>query len=219
MGNNYACIHIRTEDIEKTSSRIIEMYDTTVGLEGINPLVRDEYLKIVENAKLLGNSLLNSVLRIDNDVTILETNGMVSVYDKNLSFETVVEKAKEISRKVAEPVLYLSGFDGDIFIFGVLKKGKLCTNGVVGETPQDYGVDECCADMSILRESLCFPVENLERLFNETDDVFDLIENLQQEFERLLEVPLNFRRDWISLYEGAYQKKRENNGVVIYERS
>lgn len=218
MGNNFACIHIRTNNISNTSSHIMEMYDTNQGLKDISPVIRDEYLKIVESAKLLGNSLLNSVLRINNDVTILETTDMVSLYDKNLSFETVIEKAEEISREVAAPVLYLSVFSDDILIFGVLINGKLCTSGVVGETPQDYCLNECHADLSVLGKSFCLSVENLERLFTDTDDVLGLIENLQDEFERLLGVPLNFRRDWISTYDGTYQKKHERNGVVIYEK-
>ena len=218
MGNNFACIHIRTNNIPKTSSYIMEMYDTNRGLEDISPVIRDEYIKIVESAKLLGNGLLNSVLRINNDVTILETTDMVSVYDKNLSFETVMAKAEEISRGVAAPVLYLSVFGDDILIFGVLINGELCTSGVVGETPQDYCLNECHADLSVLGKSFCLPVENLKRLFTDADDVLELIESLQQEFEKLLGIPLNFRRDWISTYDGTYQKKYEKNGVEIYEK-
>ena len=51
------------------------------------------------------------------------------------------------------------------------------------------------------------------------NDMFELIENLQQEFENILGVPINFRRDWISIYDGVYKKKDERNGVVIYEKT
>ena len=145
---------------------------------------------------------------------------MVSIYDKNISFETVEEKAKEVSRKVKEPVLYLSGCGGDVFVIGVVAKGKCCTRGVVGENPQDYGLDECCVDLKKIEKWFGLSVESLEKLFvnTDTEDAFDLIEDIQSEFEKLLRVPLNFRREWISTYDGVYQKKYGSNGVEIYER-
>lgn len=219
MGSKYASIYIRTDDARKTILRILKMYDMNSRLENINPVIRNEYLAIVENAKKFGNTILNHLLRIDNDLTIVGTTTMVSIYDRNLSFETVSEKAREISREVIDPVFYLSCFDGDIFIFGIFVNGKQRTNGVVGEAVQDYGFSEKCANLKLLAKYWGFSIDKLEQLFNEVDDIVALISKLERGFEELIGLPLNFQRDCVSIYNGVYQKVYEDNGIDIYTKS
>jgi len=143
MSNTYGCIHIKTEQSEQIVQAIIaecrnrpneyeEMLETH---RRIMPHRCDDWL--VRYAQLAQAQFL-----------IIVTDGWVSFYDEQMSFEEVTKKARTFAKKTQEPIVYMSSFDGDVYVFGLIEDGKTKTSGRAVVDPEVYAMTEKQAKMA-----------------------------------------------------------------------
>ena len=205
MGQKFASIHIKSPDVIFVEEALLKIYAlSTVGVEG---MIR------TANAMLPGKVNTNMIrlfqMAHNNNGEVLffiKTEQYLSVYDGNLSFETVEEKARQISEKIQAPVVYTSNFDDDLFLFGVMQSGHVITHGCIGvDLEECYGVKSCAADIRLFSEALGLSGEIPELPEDDVDEGQAIVENM-------LGIELNLRMP----LPRTYRLQRMMQGIPLF---
>lgn len=207
MGQIFASIHIKTPDTESVEDAIFQSYarksDRAEMIIQMMKAAHPEFTpEEIEHTRQL------YALHDHNGEMIfcVKTEQYLSVCDGNLSFETVEEKARQISEKIQVPVVYTSNFDDDLFLFGVMESGHVITHGCIGEDLEEcYGVKSCAADLRLFSEALGLSGEIPEL---PEDDV----EEGQAIVEKMLGIELNLRMP----LPRTYRLQRMMQGIPLF---
>jgi hypothetical protein len=73
----------------------------------------------------------------------------MSIFDQDLSFETVEDKALELSRELNEKVFFSSVFDDDVFFFGLCQKGRSIATHTSGQC-EAYGIENASINVDLM---------------------------------------------------------------------
>ncbi len=186
MGQKYASIHIYGGNQEKNLLLLKDFYNNDKSMN----VIRKQAISIFKNPEVQRMLERQTELALP-DILMVQSEAAVSVYDENISFETIEDKAKAVSNIIDVPVVYTSNFDDDIFIFGIYRSGNLITCKKVGEelseydiTPDNLEVDKFCSALTIKK------MESIETIINSEE-----IDEIEEEIEKILRVPLKLRFD------------------------
>lgn len=156
MGQKFASIHIQTSDTASVEAVIGQVYARDPDeLENEIQLLKAMYPSITPEEIEHARELL-----ADDEIRMfcVKTSQYLSIYDENLSFESVEEQVEEISKRIQAPVVYTSNFDDDLFLFGVMQNGRVITHGCVSDPDANveecYGVKTCAANLRLFAETL-----------------------------------------------------------------
>ena len=145
MSNTYGSIHIKTEQSQQIIHMILDMY---IG----KPNEYEELLMLTQRLNIVcegWNSFLQrSAQEARPEFFIAVTDGWVSFYDCNMSYEDTPKSARALAKKTKEPIVYMSCFDDDIFVFGLIENGRTKTSGRACAAPDVYDITEKQAKMA-----------------------------------------------------------------------
>ena len=209
MGQKFASIHIKTPDTETVEDAIFQSYARKSDraemiiqmMKVANPNITPK--EIEQTRRLFAIHDHNGEM-----IFCVKTEQYLSVYDGNLSFETVEEKARQISEKIQAPVVYTSNFDDDLFLFGVMRNGRVITHGCIGEDLEEcYGVKPCAVDLRLFLEALGLSGEIPELPEDDVDEGQAIV-------EKLLGIELNLRQP----LPRTYRPQRMMKGILLFQR-
>jgi hypothetical protein len=183
MGQKYASIHIYGGEQDKNLLILKGFYNNDKSMDIRN----EQILSIFKNPEVRRIFERQAELSLPDDILILQSDAVISIYDENISFETVEEKAKAISERIENPVLYTSNFDEDVFFLGIYRSGNLITCRKAGDGLSDYDILPAYLDIEKFCQELSLREAASAELLNRSED----IEELEEEMEQLLEAPLN----------------------------
>lgn len=201
MGKKYASIHILTDKPENEIFKLGDLYKNSNSM--IENMQRAS--KVFKNTE--AQQLLNRFFTCwENEIIIVRHQKFVSIYDESLSFESIEEKAKIISKNVDQPVLYTSNFDDDVFIFGIFQIGKKITQGNIGDGLCIYGLTPKKIDFDKF-----FRVLEINKNCSQLTGNIDLVE---KEMQELLQISLNIKISDVQDNE-RYDEIIINDGLYI----
>ena len=159
MGQKFASIHIQTHDTESVENAIFQSYARNPEkvehkirlLKAVFPDFTPEEIEHTRKLYALHDHAGEMMFCV-------KSAQYLSIYDGNLSFESVEEQVEEISKRIQAPVVYTSNFDDDLFLFGVMQNGRVITHGCVSDPDANveecYGVKTCAANLRLFAETL-----------------------------------------------------------------
>ena len=209
MGNKYASFHVLNDKHEKVISGLTKFYR--------RKKTNDE--KKMESVRKIGNEYLTRFTEryldlFPDDVIIVEKGPLLSVYDSALSFETVEEKVLAVSNKMSYPIIYISNFDDDVLVFGIVASGELITSCTLGENLSFYGLVPREINAAKFDDVLkALSDKSFSNIGASTD--FDEIEGFMEE---ILDAPLQLTKGDIENKAGCYELITEEPGVCVYKR-
>lgn len=96
-------------------------------------------------------SVLQEIMR-DNSIRIRKRKNICSIYDDNLSFESIQDVGIRMSKIVPEyPVLYTTVFDDDIYRFGICSGGVFISEHLSGDCAE-WGLQPSSLSPESVRE-------------------------------------------------------------------
>lgn len=210
MGKKYGSIHIKTNQ----GMRIVGDFFALYGNQS------NEYLQIaerVERANLRTSFEFAAFMRryasiVSGELFIVITANWVSLYNRDMSFQTITQKARSIAKKFPDPILYTSNFDDDVFVFGLLVAGKTVTSGRICDIPEIYDVTTKIANMAPLRRTLCDSANQPKKM---PTDIFELEELLSS----MMGVPLFAYAEDLDQDPEHYNFMEEHNGIRVYQKA
>lgn len=186
MVTKFGNLHVQTNQVEAVlqalreiaSSRLVENVREDKELTGLEALVQQaNYSREVYYVRCVHN-------------------GWVSVLNDWFSWGNVEEFGEELSSYIAEPVLTCSNFDDDVLEINLYRNGEhltghtWCSHFLI----EEYGIEDKEADPSILVE--LFGHQHIETISVALQE--DNREQVVEQFESILEVPLWIHSDWFS---------------------
>ena len=194
MGSKYASIHILDTHSVYTEQDIRKLYGKAL-------LSPDEAVeKFIENyikfSKALGEEEYPPQALIDlerrcaeegwNKLQVIRAVHFWSIFDEDLSIQSVIKKAREISKKTDSPVVYVSNCDDSAFIMGVYYQGRCSAKLAIGEGLAEYGIKSSCTNLMSMTDHFDFIDESQIQMLRRTSDVF----KAQEWVSDILEIPL-----------------------------
>lgn len=209
MGKKYGSIHIKTIDGYETARRILDQRSNEPNeyILSAERLEQTHYQALHDMAK----SLRRWALLMSDELFIVVTANWVSLYNKDMSFQTITQKVRSLAKKFPEPILYTSNFDDDVFVFGLLVEGKTVTSGRICDTPEVYDVTTKLANMAPLRRILCDGADQPKKM---PTDIFELEELLSS----MMGVPLFAYAEDLDDDPDRYEFLEERNGIRLYRK-
>lgn len=238
MGSRYTSIHLKASSFDQ-----VEHYLSTSYQAGLLAEQR-QWLEMLQKMVKRNNADLSDE-RIDQimqqtcqsfmtpGVCFVQTERFVSIYDENLSYQTVEAQAQMVSKHVEVPVAYTSNFDDDVFLFGVYLRGDIVTRGCIlsdndedddrseeygicedddldeeDDTDVEYGVQPCKADIQLFLNTMgLYPSETPE-----------LPEDDAWEAGKIIEKELGIALDLTEPLPEAYRMLRKAGCFNLYEK-
>ena len=207
MSNTYGSININTHNCEQVTQTIINEYMNI-------PNEHEEMLTALHRLNLHRcDDWLVRYAQIDQDqFLVVVTDGWVSLYNDQMSLEDVTKKARFFAKKTQEPVVYMSCFDGDVYVFGLIEDGKTKTSGRAVVDPDVYAMTEKQAKMAEFYRIAGVPMP--DKRMKMPSDVSELEELLAS----IMPVPLIVydENDFKSLAE-EYELIEEVRGIRVFK--
>lgn len=182
MGRKYASIHVLNTPVVYTEQEIRRHYGKALlpPEEAVERFI-EQYVRI---SKALGDKeeyppqvLIDHERRFAIEeygaLQVVRSDHFWSIFDEKLSFETVISKARELSKKVCSPVVYMSNFDDSAFIMGVYRHGRSRTKLAIGEGLAEYGFKRTGISLTAFFECFDFVDQNQCQRLQKVHDVFD----------------------------------------------
>ena len=181
MGRKYASLHVRSADVDK--ERLLQTYKRLT-----KPMSPMDVVHVAQNLGLsLGEKevpLLDGILEkfeTTSSIQVKEHRGYISIYDKQLSFESVADAALGLSAELRAEVLFASVYDDDVFFFGLYQNGLCVAEHVSGQC-EVYGMENAQENIALMEKYLGI----------DPDTEFTLLNKEEVEFETVLQKCLGF---------------------------
>lgn len=209
MGKKYGSIHIKTEDGLRVANDILVQYSDRPNeyLLSAQRLEQTHYQAMHDMAR----ALRRYALLASDELFIVITASWVSLYNRDMSFQTITQKARSLAKKLPEPILYTSNFDDEVFVFGLIVEGRTVTSGRICENPEFYDVTTKLANMALLRRTLCDDADQPKKM---PTNIFELEELLSS----MMGVPLFAYAEDLDLDPEHYEFVEERNGIRVYQK-
>lgn len=181
MGRKYASIHIYTNDQDTVLSAVDNFYNNDTSMDSS----LKQAIKLLKNAE--AQQMLERQFRLTlPNILIIQSKKFISIYDENISFETVEDRAKALSIRVDEPIMYVSNFDDDVLVFGIYRNGNLITSRNLGEGLALYDIIPANLDMVKFCNELKIEITDSMDYLND----IEIIDEIEDKIENILQVPL-----------------------------
>lgn len=210
MSNTYGSIHIKTEQSEQIVQLILgthedqpNSYDVAITVCQQKGLYASpEFLSLMKRHSLLEQEAFLAVI----------SNSWVSLYNDQMSLEDVTKKARFFAKKTQEPVVYMSCFDGDVYVFGLIENGKTTTSGRAVVDPEVYAMTAKQAKMADIYRVVGVPMP--EKRMKMPSDVMELEELLAS----IMPVPLMvYDEDAFNSLAEEYELTEEVKGIRVFK--
>ena len=210
MGNKYGSIHIKTTDGYETATKILAQYDNTP----------NEYILSAERLEQSHYEVMHDLAKtfrryaaiLGQDLFVVITTNWVSVYNRDLSFQSIASKARSFAKKLAEPIVYISNFDDDVFVFGVIENGKTVTSGRICTDSEYFDLTNKTANMTALRRVLGGDDIIPRRMPTDISEMEDIL-------SKVMGVPLFADEDDVYRDTEHFEKTEERNGICVYKKT
>ena len=209
MGKKYGSIHIRTTRGSEIADKILFQNNNGPNeyLLSAERLEQTHYQAMHDMAK----ALRRYALLASDELFVVITSTCVSLYNKDMSFQTITKKARALAKKFHEPILYTSNFDDDVFVFGLLVEGKTVTSGRICNAPEFYDLTTKIANMDPLYRALCGEYLQPQKM---PTNIFELEELLSS----IMGVPLFTYAEDLDDDPEHFERLEERNGVRLYQK-
>lgn len=209
MGKKYGSIHVKSRDGKKVLAEVLNQDDN----------VYNKYIRSAERLEQSNRQAFHDMARtyrryasiLSDELFVVITANWVSLYNRDMSFQTITQKVRSLAKKFPEPILYTSNFDDDVFVFGLLVEGKTVTSGRICDTPEVYDVTTKLANMAPLRRILCDGADQPKKM---PTDIFELEELLSS----MMGVPLFTYAEDLDNDPEHYEFMEERNGIRLYRK-
>lgn len=208
MGKKYASIHIYAEKQTKIITDLKKYYKVDDNIEPRMKAAANIFAN--EEAR---NMFTRFTQLYVNEVLVIQSDTFVSIYDETLSFETVEDKSKIFSFMFDYPIVYVSNFDDDVLIFGIYRSGNLITQRNLGQGLSMYEIPYASLNIASFRSELTIASTDIMEAINKSE----IIDSVENEISKVLNVPLNIRKNDIQLMDGIFEEKKSNNGMLLYK--
>lgn len=237
MGTKYGSIHVKTRDSLQIANTILESFDGKV----------DEHLKWAEQLLRRSSGLSDAEIEMmlrdlaisRNDCFIVITDEWVSLYSRDMLFESIASDAQSFARKISAPLLYTSNFDDDVFVFGLIHREETVISGQICDAPEIYDIATKTANMTALAQALSVDSDTPETMPTDISELEALLTSmigvpLLAYEEDLCQNPKHFERYYALIsspagvplpvqqnnpHQGSdYDLIMERNGICVYRK-
>ncbi len=208
MGQKYASMHVYGGGQDKN---LLILKDFCNNNKTVNVML-EEILKKIEDPE---KRLLVEKFSSPSNILIVQSKDVLSIYDGDLSFEMVEERAKQLSKKINNPVIYTSNFDDDIFIFGIYQSGEFITGRKMGDGLADYDISPEDLEIEKFYHGLSLNKAINTRMVLENSEE---VEALEDELERILEAPLKFSIEDVREDYEKFTELFTENHIQVFKR-
>jgi len=207
MGKKYATMHILTNQTDAVTNILLDYYMQDMTQYNI----ATKAALYVNNAMLIRFTERFFELS-ESEIVIMQSSTIISVYETNLSFETVEDKAQLLSKLLSMTVIYISNFDDNVLLLGVFSPNSQPINGAMGIGLSGYGIEQKLIDINAFSASTeIVDAGLLETLAKESD-----IAVIECELSRVLDAP--FRVDETVIDSEHYSLAGQEKGLRIYTK-
>ena len=161
MGKKYGSLHIISDSNNELIEKIMSVYQNETNLS---------YKKL---QTLLGDIV--DINTINGDIFVVLHNKIISIFDESLSFESIKEKACKLSQKLNLNTIYISNFEYDIFMVGLISNGKIITSFQCGDGLGEFSLQEEKMDMDLIMENLHIQGVTDINLLTNIEEIEDII--------------------------------------------
>ena len=172
MGRKYASLHVRSADVDK--ERLLQTYKRLT-----KPMSTMDVAHVAQKLGLsLGEKevpLLDVILEkfeATSSIQVKEHRGYISIYDQQLSFESVADAALGLSAELRAEVLFASVYDDDVFFFGLYQNG-LCVAEHVSGPCEVYGMENAQENIALMEKYLGIDLDTEFTLLNKEEVEFE----------------------------------------------
>ncbi|MFC5406503.1 hypothetical protein [Cohnella soli] len=202
MGTKFGNIHIITNNKNEVTSALKDISSGRTQTN-YNPEMYSGFESILELNKIKNIYYLGEL-----------RPGWISVLNDSFNWGEVEAFGEELSSYISSPILTISYFDDDLFELNLFLNGELQTGHIwcSEETREVYGLEEKCADISVLSQHIGYQfINKLNEILNIED-----CEQAVEELQNLLEIPLWIKSDWFEDIDdkeliNKYEKHDLNN--------
>ena len=174
MSQKYASYHIRTDEksdvFAELKNIIVNENANTNAMLAMQAFSDPEARKMAERFYNLSQ----------NDIYIVLTEKFISVYDETFSFQTINGTAKKVSKKIIKPIVYVSNFDDDVFLAGVVKCGKTYAKKQIGQGMHIFGI-KSINDIRKIHNFEEFGYLKPDLIFELSDDICECEDSIEKE--------------------------------------
>ena len=209
MGSKYASLFFIGEDTKTIARKLSHHFLQSA------PKKDDSFLKILEGLDPQISRGLRRIHALSQQVPAsIITDTVLAVYDENLSFETVEDKAKAVAIYMDVPVLYVSNFDDDVLIFGACLPSAEFTKEICGEACEAYGMEITHMDADLFRSAAgeWLTEQALQEILNAPS-----MEEKEELLKKILPVPLRADADDLRS-DPAYEQLPTSGGLTLFRK-
>lgn len=195
MGRKYASIHILNAPELAGEQQVRELYgkqdmSAEAWVQAQLEMIRRFDTLRPEGAKTSNMKVMESILREATadgvpNVLIERYGHFWSIFDSALSFENVIDVAERLSLRVRNPIVYVSNFDGDVFLMGVFVGGQPVVQHAIGEGLYEYDIEERRIDPKLFRRLFDFVNPGTLETFEKAQEISET----EAAFSAMLGVP------------------------------
>jgi len=207
MGMKYASFHIPAVENSGVLQQIIDNWE---GNDEFNEFSQSALMKLVSPDEI---KIYERMISAYKSVKyLLVTKRFISVYDETLSFETIVETVKKISKKIDLPILYTSNFDDDVFIMGVVQSGKTLCKRNIGPGLSSYELKQLSVKINTMLAIKGFELTGGQKEFLTTDD----IDKCQESIDDAYGISIALKESDFNDYENMFELIKQKNDLKVF---
>lgn len=182
MGRKYASLHIRFANVDKESffqtykrlTKPMFPMDVAYAAQKLGVSLDEKEMPLLD-------VIMGKYETTDSNIQLKEHNGFISIYDKQLSFESIEDVALRLSIELSAEVLFASVYDDDVFFFGLYQNGLSVAEHVSGQC-EAYGMEKAQKN-----------IEFMEKYLRRDTDIKLVLQNKEGvDFETVLQKYLGF---------------------------
>lgn len=175
MGVKYANYHIRTD--EKANALTV-LKEHLKANNDINP---NAMRAIQAFANPEARRMFERFVKLHpNEVCIVLTEKFISVYDETFSFQTINSTVKKISKKIDNSILYVSNYEDDILLMGIVKSGKTLARKHIGQGASIFDI-KLLNNISQIHSLKEFDYLRSDLKFELSDDINECEDSIEKE--------------------------------------
>jgi len=207
MGKKYASYHIRTDEKSITLSNLKEYLKTND--KTTNNIMRAIQVFSNPEAKKMFERFHNLY---KNEIYIVLTEKFISIYDESVFFQSINEMAKKLSKKIDNSILYVSNFDDDLLLIGIVKSGKTYAKKHIGENAVVYDI-KLVNNIKKIHDLKEFDYLEKNLKFEKSND----IDECENSIEKELGITLKFKFDDSEEQNQYFNLIEEDSLFKIYQ--
>ena len=133
--------------MKKSTRFTVEQY-----IEGVErTLGRKLSGELLDSVRSIGELIVNDM---KNQCILRKSDGFILIGEDVFSISNIVQRALSLSANVSYPIIYLSGFDKSVFMFGIARQGQIITQHHIGDGLEEFGIPVAHGDLTEIKNVL-----------------------------------------------------------------